>query len=72
MFRLKMEDSIWFIFTAFFAAWIYLLNAPPAGVIILDAPVFGAIISGMVLAWTPWAIVKLFMRSRREPTPSVS
>lgn len=69
MFGLMKEDLIWFIFTAFFAAWLYLLNVPPAGGIIPMSPVFGAIISGMVLAWTPWAIVKLFMRSRREPAP---
>jgi hypothetical protein len=69
MFGIKKEDSIWFIFTAIFTVWIYLLGAPSAGDIIPVAPVFGAVISGMILAWTPWAIVKLFLRSRREPTP---
>jgi hypothetical protein len=68
MFGFKKEDSIWFIFTAIFTVWIYLMNEPSAGDIIPIAQGFGAIISGMVLALTPWAMVKLFVRSRREPT----
>jgi hypothetical protein len=72
MFAFKKEDSIWFISTAIFAMWIYLQNVPSAGEIIPNSPVLGAIISGMILAWTPWAIAKLLVKSRREPVSPVS